>query len=144
LLSIVIAATIGWYQYIFIPDLTILKNLGWDDHLYRLTGSFFDPGFMGIILVVGVFLGIRKFLEIGSKQYAFISLFLFITLLFTYSRASYVAFLVGIIYFLFNTKKYRKYLLVLLFLPLVVILLPRRVGKGVKLEREFSINVRIE
>ncbi|MEK7542910.1 MAG: hypothetical protein AAB503_01210, partial [Patescibacteria group bacterium] len=49
----ILVAIFGWLQYLFFPDLRVLKYVGWDDHLYRLTGSFLDPGFSAIILVLG-------------------------------------------------------------------------------------------
>src|SRR3990170_8831618 len=49
----VITAVLGWIQYLWLPDLRDLKYIGWDDHYFRLFGTFLDPAFMGIILVFG-------------------------------------------------------------------------------------------
>ena len=57
----VATAIFGWAQYIFLPDLRDLKYLGWDDHYFRLVGTFLDPGFTGIILVFGFLLALTKF-----------------------------------------------------------------------------------
>jgi hypothetical protein len=42
----------GFVQYFFFNDLRPLFYLGWDNHLYRLTSTFFDPNFAGSFLVV--------------------------------------------------------------------------------------------
>jgi O-antigen ligase len=43
---------IGYVQYFFYSNLRNLYYLGWDDHLYRLFSSFFDPNFAGSFLVL--------------------------------------------------------------------------------------------
>ncbi|MBU2577563.1 hypothetical protein KKA69_01905, partial [Patescibacteria group bacterium] len=50
-------------QYIFFPDTRILKYLGWDDHYFRAIGSFLDPAFTGIILVLSLIALIVDFLD---------------------------------------------------------------------------------
>src|SRR5688572_7671325 len=41
--SLILFLALGLLQYIFLPDLRFLKNIGFDDHLYRLTSTFLDP-----------------------------------------------------------------------------------------------------
>ena len=71
-------AVFGWIQYFFWPDLTYLKYLGWDDHYFRLTGTFLDPNFMGLVLVLGLGLEFSRkrptFFK-SSGAIAFVSLF---------------------------------------------------------------------
>ena len=57
----------AFYQYLFLPDLRPLKYLGWDDHLYRLTGAFLDPGFAGIILILGFLFFLIEFFQKKSS-----------------------------------------------------------------------------
>jgi O-antigen ligase len=64
------------------------------------------------------------------------------TLLFTYSRGSYLSFIACIIYFAIKTKKI-KFLVILIFLILTIFLLPRPSGEGVRLERIITIKERI-
>jgi len=40
----------GFVQYFFYPNLRNLYYLGWDEHLYRLFGSFLDPNFAASII----------------------------------------------------------------------------------------------
>lgn len=82
-------AIFGYIQYLWIPDLRTLKLFGWDDHYYRLTSTFLDPAFTGIILVFGILLA--AFL----KKYRMI-LILLPALALTYSRASFLALLLGL------------------------------------------------
>ena len=133
----------GWLQYFLYPDLRALFEFGWDEHLYRLAGSFLDPGFTGIVLSLGTLLSLFTFLRQKRKVMLYIFLFLLLTTLFTYSRASILALIVGVGYLLTSFKKGK---LVLLFTSLVIFLLlilPRPAGEGVKLERVFSINARV-
>ncbi|OGM31053.1 hypothetical protein A2630_00055 [Candidatus Woesebacteria bacterium RIFCSPHIGHO2_01_FULL_44_10] len=127
----VATAFFGWIQYFWQPDLTALQYFDWDDHLYRLVGAFLDPAFTGVILVFTALLAFsQKRLRLG--------LILVLTLAFTYSRASYLAFLAGLV-FLIPKKviKYSPLLLVAGFLLLT--LLPRPAGYGVILTRTHSI-----
>jgi len=135
----IFVAIFGWIQYLNFPDLRGLLYLGWDNHLFRLVGTFFDPGFTSIILALGTLTAFAKYLYEKDKKLVIIVVFLLITLLFTYARASYVA-LIGGVLGLFLIKGRKKIslwpiLLVLLIIPF----LPRPGGEGVKLERFQSI-----
>lgn len=56
---------VGYVQFFFYPALRNLLYLGWDEHYYRMFGSFFDPNFLGaflvlyLVFVVGFFLSTR-------------------------------------------------------------------------------------
>lgn len=132
-----VVALLGWVQYFTLPDLTALKFFGWDDHYFRLTSTFLDPAFTGIILSLAALLALRK-------KYIFSSIFLIASLGFTYSRASFLAFFVGVIFLFF--KKDKKFLSILIiFLALIIVLLPRSPGgEGVKLARTSSVKLKIE
>lgn len=130
----IFAAIFGWMQYFLYPDLTTFTIWGWDDHLYRMTGTFLDPGFLGIILVLGSLLAFHK------KNYL-IAVFLALSVLFTYSRASYLALLVSS---LFVFKKTTYYLGFAACILIIVIFLPKKTGEGVRLERTASVHNRLE
>lgn len=124
LLSIsVVSTVIGWIQYIFWPDLTSLKYLGWDDHLLRMVGSFLDPTYLALIIVLGIIVA----LELKKEK---IFYFLLISLAFTYSRASYL-----VLGLLLITK--RKFLALTIF-TIVVLLIPKMIGEGTNLARTTS------
>lgn len=129
-------ALFGWVQYFFYPDLTSLKYLGWDDHLYRLVGTFLDPGFTSLIIVFG---GVISFIK---KKYLLLAFFA-TTLAFTYSRAGYLAFVVSLFSASFLFKKFKAFLIVLIYFLFIIFLLPKPAGEGVNLARTYSISSRI-
>lgn len=149
----IFVAAYGLLQYIFLPDTRFLFFLGWDDHYYRVISTLLDPGFTGIVAVMSLWLlhSVAKQLQFKYVQVAqwFLTGVLILTLLLTYSRASYLAFgaTVGL-YILFQL--YEKKIKMSLFWVGVALLfvaaipfLPRPGGEGVKLERTVSTSARI-
>ncbi len=137
----IIIGILGWLQYFLIPDLRTLKLFGWDDHYFRLTSSFLDPGFTGLIVVLTLVIFILKYELKKEKTYLLPIFFLLPTLAFTYSRASYLALAASLFYLIFKLKKI--YLLVFfMVLVLTLYFLPNPGGEGVKLSRTSSINAR--
>lgn len=125
----VTSAALGWAQYLLIPDTRFLFNFGWDDHLYRMVGTFFDPTYLALILLLGVVISLQQ------KSYkAF--WFLLISIAFTYSRATYLA--LGL-FLLFK----RKFLAIVVF-AIVVLLLPKMLSEGTDFGRVVSGNNKIE
>jgi len=118
----IVSAIFGWTQYLLWPDLTSLKHLGWDDHLLRMTGTFLDPTFLGLVLVLG--------LVIVHDKFPKLIYFLLFSLAFTYSRSSY---LIAMSFLAFK-KKYAS----LLFFLLVILLIPKNIGEGTNLIRTVS------
>jgi O-antigen ligase len=139
-----VSAIFGLLQYLFLPDTRFLEKYGWDPHLYRVIGTFLDPGFLGLILVFTLILLTLKLWPARKLSWRGIAwVVVYLALALTYSRASYMAYLVGmgtIAWF----KKSPKFFLTLFFLGMVTIfLLPRPGGEGVKLERESTIQFRL-
>ncbi len=134
-------AVFGLLQYVFVPDTRDLVYLGWDDHYYRLIGTLFDPAFTGMLLVLGFFFQ-QKYVKNKILRSA-LSFVLLIALALTYSRASYLAFLIGCFFLILKERNWRAGifgLILLLGLPL----LPRPGGEGVRLERSASVIARLE
>ncbi len=133
----------AWIQYFWIPDLTSLKYIGWDDHLGRLIGTFLDPGFTGIVLTLGFLLAATLYFEKKNNFLIVLAVFFLVSILFTYSRASYIAVFAGGAALLFFLKS--KVLITLIFLLFVISLpfLPRTKGEGVRLERTQSVYARL-
>jgi hypothetical protein len=138
----------GFLQYFLLPDTRFLRYLGWDDHYLRLISTQLDPNFTGILLGVSFFLlqGIKLRPDWTRKV---LSLIIAIAILLTYSRASYLSFILSsVLLFILYIRKFHKtrlYLLVIIgFFILSLPFLPRAAGEGVKLERTFSINSRID
>lgn len=127
----------GLVQYFWQPDLTSLIEFGWDDHLYRLVGTFLDPAFTGILIVFASLLAYYK------KRFG-LFVFFVITIALTYSRASFLSFAAGLL-FLTPSKERIKAGLVLVFsLTLLFFVLPKPAGHGVLLTRTHSILAKLE
>lgn len=142
LLSGLALTAFGLIQYIAFPDLTQLKWLGWDDHLFRLTGTILDPGFTGILLVLTIFLAMITKLTKPIKAVA-IGLPT-IALLLTYSRASYLSFIAGFMVFVYLKGKIKKGMLLSALFIVSLFFLPRASSAGTELTRVFSIVGRIQ
>lgn len=133
--SFTIFIFLGLFQYIFFPNATSLKYLGFDDHYYRLIGSTFDPNYTGLIIVI---LGM---MFLSYKKYIAFSLAL-ISLALTFSRASYVTAFFGLTYF--SIRKNLKLLILIPVLLFIIMLSPKPFGEGVNLLRTFSIYSRFD
>lgn len=129
-----IVAAVGLFQYGFFPDTRFLYYSGWDEHYYRLIGTFFDPNFTGIFMVLTLIL-------LWPSP---LSLLPFIALLLTYSRSSYLALLAVIAYALIRKHKLDLLICSITGFLIILFLLPRPGGEGVKLERLYSLTNRLD
>lgn len=137
LLLSVICAVFGWIQFFAFPSLFPFFVWGWDQHLYRLVGTFLDPGFLGLILVFGLILALLK------KSYLLLS-FLLVSLAFTYSRASYAAFAAAVLAIIYLNKKFKKLIFLIIGLGILALLLPTARNHSNELFRTFSITRRFQ
>jgi O-antigen ligase len=146
LLAAVGTAVSGTVQYIIFPYLGPLLSSGWDPHLYRVVGSFLDPGFAGFIFLAGFLIAGDHYREIGltKASRAGVLGFFYLNLLLTYSRATYFAFVVMLGYLAWKKSAYRWLVKFLLFFAISIILLPRIAGEGIRLERESTLKSRLE
>lgn len=134
--SFTIFTLIGLGQYVFRPNMTDLKFLGFDDHYYRLIGSLFDPNFSGLVFSV-----LTLFLLTQKKW--ILAVITLISLALTFSRASYLTLIFGLlIFYLF--KRPKIVLIGILTLSLFIFLIPKPFGEGVNLFRTFSIFSRLD
>lgn len=138
----ILTIIISFIQYFLYPDLRNLRYLGWDEHLYRMFGVFFDTSIAATIYSL---LFLFYFLNKKENNYIriiFMPLFL-ICLCLTFSRSgTFSLFLVLFIYFL-NHKKLSEFLLIFIFIIFIFLISPKPFGEGVNLLRTFSINSRI-
>ena len=95
LLTGLLIAWFGMFQYIFLPDTRFLAIFGWDDHLGRLISTPFDPGFTGFLLVVTLLTTWR--VKLPQLWKWILSILLLIAIGLTYSRASYLSLGVGVV-----------------------------------------------
>lgn len=133
------AAILGLVQYFIIPDIRFLSLWNWDPHYYRVVGTFLDPGFTGIILVLTlVFIVINRY-------HKFWWTIVYLAMALTYSRASYLAFFTAFTWISYQKRTWKYFLVSLCLISMTVTILPRSSdGEGVKLERTSSVWARIE
>jgi len=144
LLVSIVSAIIGWIQFFAFPDIKPLFIWGWDMHLFRLVGSFLDPTYLGLIIVFGLILSMNRFIDNKDKKYFFITLFLLISLAFTYSRASYLAFFAGLIVIAVYKKVFKQLFLLAAGLVVMVFILPTARNHSIELFRSFSATAKVE
>ncbi len=134
---LLIFTLLGLVQYYFLPDTRFLKLYGFDDHYFRLISTLIDPNFAGAILAASVFV------VLGSMPgvYKAVSLLPLTALTLTFSRSSYLSFLVGLVVLLILKFK-KQYLIIVPVLILLVLTVPKPFGEGVNLTRTFSIQSR--
>ncbi len=131
-------------QYLFYPDLRNLEYLGWDPHLYRMFGVFFDASIAGCIF--GLFIIFFLLYEFKKSQTVIKILVLstfFILLFLTYSRFLLISMIITLFSFLFLKKKTHLLLVLFMLFLGVYIVAPKNWGEGINLKRTFSIQSRI-
>lgn len=140
----------GFVQYFLYPNIRNLYYAGWDDHLYRMVSTLLDPNFLGGILVLTFLLAASSlFSAITTKQHKYFFFFVmvtsFISLLLTYSRGSFLSFIVGVSVLLLFLRKKELLVLVVSMFAIGLILLPKDLAsEGVELLRTASIKARAE
>lgn len=99
IISGALLSIIGILQILIYPDLGFLQQSGWDPHFYRAVSTFLDPNFLGAFLVITLLLMLcHPEQREGSKQKFFlIFTIIYLTLLLTFSRSSYLMFFISTI-----------------------------------------------
>lgn len=140
-------AGIGLVQFVWYPDLRNLWYLGWDPHYYRVFATLLDPNYVGILLVLTIFLLFYILVRFARWRVRIVLMMgvVGIALLLTYSRSSYLAILVGMVTAAILVKQWREkaLFLVLLFL-LVIVYIPKPGGETLSLDRYDSTFSRLQ
>ncbi len=119
-------------QYFFYPDLRNLLYQGWDPHLYRTFGVFFDTSIAAAIFGI-------LFLTINQP---IIKMIYLILIALSFSRAVYLGLSLTLIYIFIQKKQFKKILLFSLFFIVLIFIIPKPAGEGVNLKRFYSITSR--
>ena len=140
----VVSAVFGLVQYFFFPDARSLVFSDWDPHLYRVIGTFLDPGYTGFIYVFTLVLLAAKAWAKKSKPKLLITYYLLLitvysALVLSYARSAYLAFLAAVWTIAYLKKSVKFGLVASLLLAFTLLILPRPAGEGVRLERQNSI-----
>lgn len=136
----------GHFQYVFLPDTRFLLYSGWDEHYYRLIGSVLDPNYMGAMMgVIGLF-GLARFIEKQEQRWLLLSVASFVSLVLTFSRAAWIATIVGGLLLALRLKR-RRLMVLGIFGVLAMIgvffVTPKPGGEGVRLSRTISVFERL-
>jgi len=143
----IVIAFFALLQYLVLPDTRFLFNFGWDKHYFRAIGTFLDPGFTGLLLVLTFIIWLVYWSEKSVKKNFFFFTAGFILILaigLTFSRISYLSlfFILGLM--LLMGKKWRFFLYLGVMFLLLVFLLPKPGGEGVNLWRTSSLLARLD
>jgi len=144
--ALIFFLSFGFVQYFFFYDLRPLFYLGWDNHLYRLTSTFFDPNFAGSLLVILFWLGAYYTISNSFRKSVVHIFILFASLVgiyLTFSRTSLITLLVGITVFCVIKKKLRMLFLIIIIMTLSVFLLSDTHVEGLNPLRTASSNERL-
>jgi O-antigen ligase len=143
--SFFLVPILGLTQYLLLPDLRLLKLIGYDDHYFRLAFPFLDPNYTGAVLSFIILYSLRNFKKVKQRKLTTVLLILStIALALTFSRASYLSLLVGAAYLFLKDKKARLVIPAVIIAVLSLVLLtPKPFGEGVNLKRTFSIHSRL-
>lgn len=119
-------------QYFLYPDLRNLFYQGWDPHLYRTFGVFFDTSISAAIF--GLFL-----LTINQP---FIKIIYLLLVALSFSRSIYLGLTITLIYLFIQQKQLKKIIIFLIIFTSLVFVIPKPSGEGVNLGRLYSISSR--
>lgn len=142
-----IIMTTGFLQYFFYPSLKNLIYKGWDEHMFRLFGTFLDPNLAGVILVLFFILFfVFKDKVFKNKKLSYLVLTLnFIAIILTYSRGAIVMFVVCSLIYSIIKKNWKVVATAVGILAIVfVVLSPRFYIENTNLLRTFSSKERIK
>lgn len=91
----------GVIQFIFVPDFRFMAPLGWDPHIGRLLGTWYDPnyiaGYFSVVIGLLVCAWYSKPLRERGLLIPGVVLFLATCFLLTYSRSGMVAFAIVVL-----------------------------------------------
>jgi len=144
LVSTTLIAVAGLFQYFVIPDVRELRFTGWDDHYFRVVSTLLDPSFTGIIVLIGFFVSLQYLVKKRPAHMIWIAVLHFAALLLTYSRASFVALGVALIFLALQYNRLRKGVFLIFCLGVIgIFFLPRPASEGARLERLTSVQARV-
>ena len=145
LIFVVLTIASSIVQYFLYPDLRNVIYAGWDPHLYRLFGVFFDTFLAGAVygLIFIFLLKNTDRLPLPKFINKTLLIIFFIFIFFTYSRWLFVAFFLTVLIMFFKKRTYKNVAILLMLFAGLIFLLPKQFGEGVNLLRTTSIKTRI-
>ncbi|PIV90086.1 hypothetical protein COW46_04295 [Candidatus Gracilibacteria bacterium CG17_big_fil_post_rev_8_21_14_2_50_48_13] len=108
----------GILQFLFVPDFRFMAPLGWDPHIGRLLGTWYDPNYIAGFFSVVIGLFVCHWYAKPLKERGFfipaVVLFLAVCFLLTYSRSGMVAF--GVVVAVLGLLRFRSLFIVALLI----------------------------
>ncbi|MEK7141257.1 MAG: O-antigen ligase family protein, partial [Patescibacteria group bacterium] len=139
-------SAIGLVQFFVYPDLRNLWYLGWDPHYYRVFATLLDPNYVGILLVLTIFVWIYIWVNNKKLRIWFVPLFMIAgaALILTYSRSSYLALIGGTSVVIGFLKRWKIGLILILTFLVAIVYSPKPGGDTLSLDRYDSSVARIQ
>ncbi len=138
---------LGLLQFLFLPNLSFLTAQGWDPHYFRTVSTFLDPNFAGAYFVLTLLLihclDIPPFTK--RAKWLFFA-FVYLALLTTFSRSSYLMFLVGGVLLSYFKKSKNLFTAVILLFSVLMAgfyLYTQLVARPRNINREQSASFRL-
>ncbi len=126
-------AVLGLLQLIFLPNFEVMAQFGWDPHVGRVLSVFFDPNFTGgfLVLILSLIIGIFIFTKSSKIKHSllFISLPIFLAIILTFSRSTYLA--LSVVFFVIGILKYRRLLFLGILISTILFLSVPRIQKRI-------------
>ncbi|OGK39818.1 hypothetical protein A2954_01470 [Candidatus Roizmanbacteria bacterium RIFCSPLOWO2_01_FULL_37_12] len=146
LILIILTAIYSIIQYFFYPDLRNLIYAGWDPHLYRLFGTFFDTSVAGAIYGLIFFALYLRGMDLVKNRWLLIALLSvnFILVVLTFSRSLYLAFITCLVLHSILKKFWKRMVIFLVVFTFLLLVVPKPFGEGVNLGRMFSVRSRLD
>lgn len=141
----------GFIQYFLYPDLRNFYYLGWDEHLYRMFGSFLDPNFVGAFFVLYLIFSLTFYMNLKNslKFKHFLTVIILLTLIsiiLTFSRSAYIMLAITLLTLFILKKNIKVFLGIILTFVVGIILLSKMVlfSEGTNLLRIASAEARLD
>lgn len=134
-------ALLGLLQFLIFPNLQFLQSVGWDPHYFRTVSTFLDPNFAGVFFVLTLILLIAQ-----PRVFNIFFIITYLALLTTFSRSSYLMFLVsGLTLSTIKRSKMLAISILLLFALLLVSfqIYTQFIAKPRNIDREESASYRL-
>jgi len=119
-------------QYFLYPDLRNLFYQGWDPHLYRTFGVFFDTSISAAIFGIMLLTVYQPFIKI---------IYLLLVAL-SFSRSIYLGLTITLFYLFIQQKQLKKMVFFFIIFITLIFVIPKPSGEGVNLRRLYSISSR--
>lgn len=133
----------SFIQYFLYQNLGNLAYLGWDPHLYRVVGLFFDPPITVSVFILLVIYYLLEFQKNKSWQYVLFIVPLLLLSFLTYSRGGFLGILAVCCVYILRKRNWKIVLFGLGILVGGFLLIPKGSSEGINLLRTTSIEARI-